>query len=171
MICYGKFSEMPMTATEPTSKEKLTPIQKLGRKREQLEVQIQMIQARENTKAKSKLTHKKILVGSAVLWACEKGTWDKDGLEKLLGSFLIRTSDRELFEDHQTPTDEDGKEFKASDGQKWKNHVRRQILVGAAVLDSVGKGGTDQDALRSLMDSALARPTDRALFDLQPRVK
>jgi len=44
--------------------------------------------------------------------------------------------------------------------------TRRKILVGAAVLAKVERGEWPQDKLLSLMDAALTRADDRALFDL-----
>ena len=53
-------------------------------------------------------------------------------------------------------------ESKAKRGQD----TRRKILVGAAILAKVERGEWPQDKLLALMDVSLARPDDRALFDL-----
>ena len=44
--------------------------------------------------------------------------------------------------------------------------TRRKILVGAAVLDSIGRGEWDQVALDKILDRFLTRPIDRELFNL-----
>jgi len=46
--------------------------------------------------------------------------------------------------------------------------TRRKILVGAVVLAKVERGEWPQERLRELMDQALARADDRALFGLLP---
>ena len=49
---------------------------------------------------------------------------------------------------------------------KRAQDTRRKILVGAAILAKVERGEWPQDKLLALMDVSLARPDDRALFDL-----
>ena len=49
---------------------------------------------------------------------------------------------------------------------KRSQDTRRKILVGAAILAKVERGEWPQDKLLALMDVSLARPDDRALFDL-----
>ena len=49
---------------------------------------------------------------------------------------------------------------------KRSQDTRRKILVGAAILAKVDRGEWPQDKLLALMDVSLARPDDRALFDL-----
>jgi len=44
--------------------------------------------------------------------------------------------------------------------------TRRKILVGAAFLAKVARGDVPRDRLLALMDSALTRADDRALFGL-----
>ena len=44
---------------------------------------------------------------------------------------------------------------------------RRTMLVGEAVLRRVARGEMGEDELRAIMDEALSRPADRALFDLE----
>ncbi|RYF42401.1 MAG: mobilization protein [Cytophagaceae bacterium] len=44
--------------------------------------------------------------------------------------------------------------------------TRRKILVGAAILAKVDRGEWPKDKLLSMLDLALTRPDDRALFDL-----
>ena len=44
--------------------------------------------------------------------------------------------------------------------------TRRKILVGAAILAKVERGEWPKDKLLEMLDSALTRPDDRALFEL-----
>lgn len=44
--------------------------------------------------------------------------------------------------------------------------TRRKILVGAAILTKVERGEWPRDNLLAMLDSALTRPDDRALFAL-----
>jgi uncharacterized protein YpiB (UPF0302 family) len=44
--------------------------------------------------------------------------------------------------------------------------TRRKILVGAAILAKVERGEWPKDKLLNMLDAALTRPDDRALFDL-----
>jgi hypothetical protein len=50
-----------------------------------------------------------------------------------------------------------------------KARMRRQILVGAAVLAKVERGELDGQTLLQWMDEALKRSADRALFGLADR--
>ena len=43
--------------------------------------------------------------------------------------------------------------------------TRRKILVGAAILAKVDRGEWPKDKLLAMLDLALTRPGDRALFD------
>lgn len=43
---------------------------------------------------------------------------------------------------------------------------RKKLLVGEAVLARVARGDWDEEDFRLMMDEALSRPMDRALFDL-----
>jgi hypothetical protein len=44
--------------------------------------------------------------------------------------------------------------------------TRRKILVGAAILTKVERGEWPKEKLLNMLDLALTRPDDRALFDL-----
>ncbi|ANI21835.1 hypothetical protein AB870_25070 (plasmid) [Pandoraea faecigallinarum] len=44
---------------------------------------------------------------------------------------------------------------------------RKLRLIGEAVLQRVASGEWDEDDFRTMMDAALARPADRALFELE----
>ena len=46
--------------------------------------------------------------------------------------------------------------------------TRRKILVGAAILFKVEQGEWPRDKLLTMLDSALTRSDDRALFKLPP---
>ncbi len=49
--------------------------------------------------------------------------------------------------------------------------TRRKILVGAVILAKVERGEWPQERLRELLDKALTRADDRALFELSPLQK
>ena len=50
--------------------------------------------------------------------------------------------------------------------------TRKKILVGAAILAKVERGEWPKDKLLAMLDVALTRADDRALFDLQaPAIK
>ena len=51
---------------------------------------------------------------------------------------------------------------------KRANDTRRKILVGAAILAKVEKQEWPKDKLLAMLDTALTRSDDRALFDLAP---
>ncbi|MGF6439454.1 hypothetical protein [Paraburkholderia youngii] len=62
---------------------------------------------------------------------------------------------------------------KASDKARRKaykeskaDQARKLALVGEAVLRRVERGEMDEADFRQMMDEALTRPADRALFDL-----
>jgi multidrug resistance efflux pump len=59
---------------------------------------------------------------------------------------------------------------KRSIEQKYKRRedTRRKILVGAVILAKVERGEWPELRLRDLLDKALTRTDDRALFDLPP---
>jgi len=58
---------------------------------------------------------------------------------------------------------------KAAEAKKSRaTDTRKKILIGAAVLSKVESGAMPRERLLSLLDSALTRPADRALFDLPP---
>ncbi|AJW93600.1 hypothetical protein BM43_7589 (plasmid) [Burkholderia gladioli] len=74
-------------------------------------------------------------------------------------------------------TDDKVKEFKearkvAAKAQRQQvkqtraDRERRIVLVGEAVLRRVELGEWDDADFRAMMDEALSRPADRALFDL-----
>jgi hypothetical protein len=50
--------------------------------------------------------------------------------------------------------------------KKRSDDTRRKILVGAVVLAKVERGEWPKEKLLSVLDAALTRPEDRALFDL-----
>ena len=55
--------------------------------------------------------------------------------------------------------------------KKRKETTRRKILVGAAVLDEIGKNENLKVIIDKLLGSFLVRDNDRALFDLLPLPK
>ena len=58
---------------------------------------------------------------------------------------------------------------RAADKKRQRSEeTRRKILVGAVVLAKVERGEWPQERLRELMDQALTRADDRALFGLLP---
>jgi hypothetical protein len=52
--------------------------------------------------------------------------------------------------------------------KKRSDDTRRKVLVGAVVLARIERGEWPADKLREMLDKALTRDDDRALFDLQP---
>lgn len=52
--------------------------------------------------------------------------------------------------------------------KKSANDTRRKILVGAAILAKVDRDEWPKEKLLALLDTALTRSNDRALFDLAP---
>lgn len=50
--------------------------------------------------------------------------------------------------------------------QSKANKERKIFLVGDAVMRRLERGEWDEADFRQMMDEALARPVDRALFDL-----
>jgi len=53
--------------------------------------------------------------------------------------------------------------------KKRNEETRRKVLVGATVLAKVKSGEWPQDRFMAMMNAALSRPHDRALFDLPER--
>lgn len=53
--------------------------------------------------------------------------------------------------------------------RKRSEDTRRKVLVGAIILAKIERGEWPQDKLRAMLDTALERADDRALFDLPPR--
>lgn len=51
--------------------------------------------------------------------------------------------------------------------RKRTEDTRRKILIGAAILAKVERGEWPRTRLLAMMDKALTRPDDRALFDLR----
>jgi hypothetical protein len=51
--------------------------------------------------------------------------------------------------------------------QTRADYDRKVLLVGEAVLRRVDRGEWDEAEFRQMMDDALSRPSDRALFDLE----
>ncbi|MFL9907366.1 hypothetical protein [Paraburkholderia sp. RL17-337-BIB-A] len=51
--------------------------------------------------------------------------------------------------------------------QSKADHDRKVMLVGEAVLRRVDRGEMDEEEFKQMMDEALSRPADRALFDLE----
>jgi large subunit ribosomal protein L7/L12 len=49
------------------------------------------------------------------------------------------------------------------------NDTRRKILVGVVVLNQFDSGVLPKEQLMAMMDKALSRTDDRALFDLPPK--
>lgn len=47
--------------------------------------------------------------------------------------------------------------------------TRKKVLVGAVILAKVDRGEWPKDKLLAMLDTALNRSDDRALFDLQPQ--
>ena len=52
--------------------------------------------------------------------------------------------------------------------KKRADDTRRKILVGAAILAKVESGEWPEKKMLAMMDSALTRKDDRALFGLEP---
>lgn len=50
--------------------------------------------------------------------------------------------------------------------KKRSDDTRRKVLVGAVILAKVERGEWPKDKLLAMLDSALTRVDDRALFDL-----
>jgi hypothetical protein len=51
--------------------------------------------------------------------------------------------------------------------RKRTEDTRRKILIGAVILAKVERGEWPQARLLAMMDKALTRPDDRALFDFR----
>jgi hypothetical protein len=61
---------------------------------------------------------------------------------------------------------------KAVEAQREKKaETRRQFVAGAVILAKVREGLLPESQFRIWLDEALARPDDRALFDLPPKPK
>ncbi len=60
------------------------------------------------------------------------------------------------------------RERAAEKKRQRSEETRRKILVGAVILAKVERGEWPKERLRELMDQALARADDRALFGLLP---
>ena len=53
--------------------------------------------------------------------------------------------------------------------QKRKEDTRRKILLGALLINMMGKGELDEKKIREKLDGFLTRDIDRKLFDLPPK--
>jgi uncharacterized protein involved in exopolysaccharide biosynthesis len=62
----------------------------------------------------------------------------------------------------------DARKRAADQRKKRSEDTRRKVLVGAIVLARVERSEWPADKLREMMDKALTREDDRALFDLKP---
>ena len=60
------------------------------------------------------------------------------------------------------------RERAAKKKRQRSEETRRKILVGAVILAKVERGEWPKERLRELMDQALTRADDRALFGLLP---
>ena len=60
------------------------------------------------------------------------------------------------------------RERAAEKKRQRSEETRRKILVGAVILAKVERGEWPRERLRELMDQALTRADDRALFGLLP---
>ena len=52
-----------------------------------------------------------------------------------------------------------------------RDELRRKILVGAIVLAKVEKGEIEEKTSKQWLDPAVARPEDRALFELDNKTR
>ena len=50
--------------------------------------------------------------------------------------------------------------------RRQNDDLRRKVLIGGAVLAKVADGSYSEAELHALLDPAISRPEDRALFDL-----
>ncbi len=62
----------------------------------------------------------------------------------------------------------DTRKRKIESKKKRVSDTRRKILVGAAILAQVERGRWPEDELLAMLDAALTRTDDRALFGLEP---
>lgn len=76
--------------------DKVSKVDSLKKKRDILNARIQLIQNREQSKIRKGETRKKILIGAYYLEQAEKKN-SFDDLLKLMDTYLIRGSDRKLF--------------------------------------------------------------------------
>ncbi len=72
-------------------------LEKLKEQQKKLEARIQAIEARNKVAERKKDTRRKILVGSYYLEQAEKNK-DFKSIQKVMDSFLVRNSDRVLFD-------------------------------------------------------------------------
>jgi hypothetical protein len=73
-------------------------IAKLEEQRARINNEIQKVRAREAEGVRKQETRKKILLGALMLQKIEKGEINEAKLKNDLDGFLVRDSDRELFE-------------------------------------------------------------------------
>jgi hypothetical protein len=69
----------------------------------------------------------------------------------------------EIMEAHKAADKARRQQYK----QTRADYDRKVLLVGEAVLRRVDRGEWDEAEFRQMMDDALSRPADRALFDLE----
>lgn len=55
--------------------------------------------------------------------------------------------------------------------QKRKDDTRRKVLIGGVVIKMLKTGEMPQERLTHILDKHLEKDADRALFELQERVK
>jgi len=75
-----------------------TKLDRLTKKRQQLNAQIQAIKSKENQQKRKEDTKRKILIGGVVMKMLETGEMPKERLMQILGTHLTRDADRALFE-------------------------------------------------------------------------
>lgn len=58
---------------------------------------------------------------------------------------------------------------RAADAKRYRQQdTRRKVLVGALILSRVERGEWPREKLLAMLDAALTRADDRALFELPP---
>lgn len=81
---------------------KLSTLEKLKAQREKLNARIQAAEARSKNSDRKKDTRRKILLGSYYLEQATKNN-DMEKVKKLMDDFLVRNSDRKLFDLEEIP--------------------------------------------------------------------
>ncbi len=64
----------------------------------------------------------------------------------------------------------DARKRAAESKQKRATETRKKILIGAAIQSMIERGQWSAENLQQIMDQALIRDDDRALFNLPPKV-
>jgi len=72
-------------------------VEALMKRAAELKAKAQRLEALDKTKEKKQLTHKKVLIGAAVLAALDDGRFELTFLVELMDKFCKRNSDRALF--------------------------------------------------------------------------